>query len=487
MSTTRKLFQQTAVYGVATVLPRVLTVLLNLLLTTFIDTKQDFGNLSIIFSWIIIFNVILTYGMETSFFRFYSHSKSKKKVLSTSLLGLLATTTLFTVIAFLNLDNIELWSGKNSEYWRWVIGVLALDTLMVIPFAYLRAQGMARKYAIIKMIDVVISFVLTTFFLVFLSDFPVIQQWFPTDKVELFFIALFTPKIFLLLLLIKPYFHIEGFDVTIWKQMMKYGTPILVAGLAFAINETFDKQLIEWLSPGNSTAQAGLYTACYRLAVGMTLFATAFKLGVEPFFFSESKDKNAPQLYASITKMFVILGAIALVFYITLIDVVKLAVIDSDYYEAIFIVPYVLVAYFFFGIYQSLSVWYKVTDKTKYGAIISVFGAIITIAANVLLIPKIGYLASAITTCVAYGVMMIVSYLWSRKHFPIPYDIKSILLYLLLSIGATVVIFYLIRDSYGAGSWQQYVYGLSISLLVSAFILVREKNFILQLLKKNDS
>lgn len=485
MSSIQRLFKHTLVYGLATVLPRLLTVLLTLLLTEYLPSKTAFGEVSIIFSWIILANVLLTYGIETSFFRFYSENENKNKVISTGLLSLLGTTILFVIVAFLNLDEIARWSGKSADYWKWVIGILAFDTLMVIPFAYMRATGKAMKYAIIKMFNVIISVGMTAVFLIWLQDLPTLNQFLPADKVELYFIALMAASVVTLIVVSRIYFRSWEFDLILWKRMLKYGFPILIAGIAFAVNETFDKILLEWLLPEDATAQVGVYTACYRVAVGMTLFATAFKLGIEPFFFSESKSKNATTTYAMITKMFVVLGSIALIFYTVFIDVIKRVIIAEEYWEALEIVPIVLVAYLFFGIYQTLSVWYKVTDRTSYGAYISILGAAVTIGLNILLIPKIGYLASALTTCAAYGLMMVVSYLLGRKYYHIPYEINAILLYLAISIASTGLFFYGIRGYFGPNTWQMYLLGILLAITVAGFIWSREKSFIKSSLKKS--
>ncbi|MDP5077108.1 MAG: oligosaccharide flippase family protein [Nonlabens sp.] len=484
MSSINRLFKHTIVYGLATVLPRLLTVLLTKLLTEYLPSPDDFGQVSIIFSWIIIFNVLLTYGTETSFFRYFTETKDKSKVLGTAIGTLLASTLLFVLVAFLSLDYIESWSGKSAQYWKWVIGVLAFDTLAVVPFAYMRAQGKAIKYAIIKMINVVISVGCSALFLIWLQDIPGLRELLPSNKIELYFIALFGASTLTFFMVCKPYFSQWAFDFQLWKKMLRYGFPILIAGLAFAINETFDKILLEWMLVENATEQVGIYTACYRLAVGMTLFATAFKLGVEPFFFSESKSDNAPQLYAQITKIFVILGSVVLLTYIVMVDLIKPLLMAESYYEAMDIVPLILIAYLFFGIYQSISVWYKVTDKTKYGAYISVAGAVITIGLNIALIPKIGYMASAITTCAAYGLMMVISYVLSRKHFAIPYDLKNLLLYLGTSIGLSLTFFYYFREKLGAGSLSLYLVGIGMIAMLTLLIWTREKLFLRKLIKR---
>ncbi|RMB63527.1 polysaccharide biosynthesis protein [Dokdonia sinensis] len=473
-------------YGLATVLPRLLTLLLTPLLTEYLPDADAFGEVSIIFSYILLLNVILTYGMETAFFRFFSDRAHKGKTLSTGLITILITTTVFVIIAFLALNQIATFTEIPAVYWKWVIGVIAFDTLMVIPFAYMRAQKKSLKYALIKLLNVVITTSTAAVFLIWLPEMNAINSYLPSDKIELYFIAFLAASIITFLIVAKPYFSKWDFDVALWKKMVRYGAPILIAGLAFAVNETFDKILLQKLLPEDiAETQVGIYSACYRLSVGMTLFATAFKLGVEPFFFSESKNENATKMYAQITKMFVVLGAIALFVYVVLVDLIKPLLLTKEvYWEAMNVVPLVLIAYLFFGIYQTLSVWYKVTDKTRYGAYISVAGATLTIVVNVLLIPKIGYLASAIATCGAYGLMMVASYVMGRKHLAVPYDLKNILLYLTLSIVFTVVFFYGFREYFGIGSWQLYLVGAGMTLILVGFISFREKALLLRLLRR---
>jgi len=475
LSAIARLLKHTFVYGLATILPRLLTVLLTPLLTGYLPAV-DFGEVSLVFTWIILANVLLTYGMETAFFRFYNEKDQQEKALSTSLWSLTITTVTFAIIAFLCLEQIESFTQISAMYWRWVIGIVAFDTLMVIPFAFMRAQAKSTRYAIIKLINVVISTGTSVLFFVWLQDLPLINQYLPSDKKELFFIAFFAASVITFLVVARPYFNRIVFSAKLYKRMLRYGLPVLVAGIAFAINETFDKLLLQYLLPESTAkAQVGIYTACYRLAIGMTLYATAFKLGIEPFFFSQAKHKNAEKQYAQITKFFVIFGALALMSYMILIDVIKGILIPNPaYWEAIKITPIVLYAFFFFGIYQTLSVWYKVTDKTKYGAYISIIGAVLTLLINIIGIPLFGYVASATATCVAYGAMLVISYILSRKHMLIPYDVKGILLYLTLGIGFSAVFFYLLRENLAIGSLSLYLAGIALLSVLIAIIVIRE-------------
>ncbi|WP_124979176.1 lipopolysaccharide biosynthesis protein [Nonlabens xiamenensis] len=487
MATIKRLFQHTFIYGLATVLPRLLTVLLTRLLTEYLPGTVEFGEVSIIFSYIIFANVILTYGMETAFFRFYNDASTKVKTLGTALVSLLVTTAVFTASAYLLLEPIELLTDLSADYWKWVIGIIAVDTLMVIPFAYLRARGKSVNYALIKLFNVVITVGCTLLFFTVLPQFPAWQEYLPTDRIQLFFIAFLTANLFTFLMVMRPYFITWTIDKQLWKNMLTYGWPILLSGLAFAINETIDKILLQQFLPmdeDQAESVVGVYTAGYRLAVGMTLYAQAFRLGVEPFFFSQSQDKNAPQQYALITKAFVALGAIALMVYVVLVDAIRPLIIEPGFETAMEVVPLVLIAYFFSGIYQTLSVWYKIQDKTRYGAYISLTAAALTIFVNVLLIPHIGYMASAYATCAAYGLMMVVSYILGRRHMPIPYQIMDISLYLGVSILFSLFFFYVVRAELGIQSWPTYLVGSLLTLIVVALVSFRESALIQKILSK---
>jgi O-antigen/teichoic acid export membrane protein len=269
------------------------------------------------------------------------------------------------------------------------------------------------------------------------------------------------------------------FDKLLWKKMMHYGLPILVAGLAFAINEHFDKILLGYLLPENiAKSEVGAYSACYKLGLFMVLFATAFRLGIEPFFFSHSGNENATQTYAVITKYFVIMGSLILLGVIVFADVLKVLLLDDkSYWEAMKVVPLIILANFCLGIYNNLSVWYKLTDKTKIGAYISIIVALLTLMLNYILIPKYSYYGSAIATIVAYGSMMMISFFLGNKYYPIPYDMNKIGSYLGLSILFSIISFYGFRENYFVG----------IPLLIGFmyYIYHNEKETIANILKRN--
>ena len=255
--------------------------------------------------------------------------------------------------------------------------------------------------------------------------------------------------------LLPFYFKIKyKIDSELWKKMLRYALPVLVSGVAFSVNETFDRVLLERLLPESiAKTSVGMYSACYKLALFMMLFATAYRLGIEPFFFSQSKTKDATKNYAKILEFFVICGALILLIVVVFVDVLKLILIPNEaYWEAMKVVPILLLAYLFLGIYHNLSVWYKITDRTKFGAYISVIGAGITLLVNLMFITSFNYMASAMATLAAYFSMTLLSYYFGRKHYPIPYNIKKISIYLILTISLSALSFYQFRAQYLIGS-----------------------------------
>jgi len=443
----------------------------------------DYGDVSLIFAYFVLFNVLLAYGMETAFFRFYNSDQKKEAVLSTSAISLFLTSSLVLVVGYLLKQEISNLIHIDPDYIVLVLWILFFDALVVIPFAYLRALGKPAKYTFIKLINVVLNLGLNIVLLLFLKSWAETSSFWdlfyrPNFEVHYIFIANFIASAATLLLLIPFYFKLNyNFNVKLWRQMLNYATPVLVAGIAFSINETFDRILLERLLPENlSKASIGTYSACYKLALFMTLFAAAYRLGIEPFFFSSAKDKEAKINYAKILELFVVFGALILLIVVVFVDVLKLILIPNEsYWEAMSVVPILLLAYLFLGIYHNLSVWYKITDLTKFGAYISIFGAILTLAINLLFIPKFGYMASAIATLVAYASMAFISYFIGQKYYKVPYNLNKIGLYLTLSIGFSALSFQVFRE--------QYIVGGALILIFIAFVWVKEKTNIKQLIK----
>jgi O-antigen/teichoic acid export membrane protein len=486
LSLYKNLFKQTLIYGLATVIPRLISFILNPIYVLYLPDKSKMGEVSIIFSYLVFFNVVLSYGMETSFFRFYNAEENdKKSVISTSTVSLFWSSIVFLVLGLIFRNTLASCSHIKQEYITYTIWILTLDALAIIPFSKLRAERKPIKYALIKIGNVSISLLLTLFFLAILPKLVAENPdgffrmiYIENYQIGYIFISFIVASLSTFLVLIPNYTKISWhFDAILWKKMMKYGLPILFAGIAFAINEHFDKILLDWMHVPMS--DIGAYSACYKIGMFMVLFRTAYTLGIEPFFFSHASNENAQQTYATITKYFVIFGSFICLFVIVFIDLLKRPLVpNAHYWDAIKVVPLIVLANFFLGIYTNLSVWYKLIDKTKIGAYISLVGAAVTLILNYLLIPTMSYYGSAIATIAAYGTMMVISYKMGQKSYPIPYDMNKIFSYLGLTILFSAVSFYIptIRENY-------YVKVLLLGVFLY-FIYYSEKETLLRIIKR---
>ncbi len=478
MSTLKRFFQDTLIYGFATVFPRLMNFVL-VPLHTDILPREEYSVNTIFYVWAAFFNVLLTYGMETSFFRFFSKAKDKNLVFSTSFIALTTSTILFAVLVFVFQDQVIQLLDLQPFYFQLLFSVIVLDTLVVVPFAYLRATGRPVKFAGIKILNVLIYFGLNYYFLKVVRNHPslapdvVLNNYEVQDIVGYVFIANLAASGITFLLLLPYFFRTKiSFSLDIFIQMWKYGWPIMVAGIAFVVNENLDKILIKDMV---SDEVMGAYAGCYKLAVFMTIFVQAFKMGAEPFFFNHAEKKNARETYAVILKYFVICGSLMLLVLVSFIDFFKeLLIKDPEYWMAISIVPIILLANLFLGIYHNLAVWYKLTDRTRAGMYISIFGALITIGINVLLVPVIGFIASAWATLLAYGGMMIVSYFFGKKYYPVPYNVKKISFYLTLSVGLSIVCYRYFRE--------QYIIATLVNLLFVAVVYTMERKQLAKIL-----
>jgi O-antigen/teichoic acid export membrane protein len=481
----KSLFRQTFIYGLATVLPRMLSFILVPIYTNpAVLSTAEYGRVSFIFAYFVLFNVVLAYGMETAFFRFFNNADSQDEVASTSAISLIVSSFGLIGIAFIFRSYISTLINIDLKYLNFIFIILLLDALVIIPFAWLRATARPMRYAIIKILSVAVNLGLNIFLLLYLKDFSEGNSFFssfyrPNFEISYIFISNLIASGLTLLVLIPFYTKIKlKFDAVLWKKMMRYAMPVLIAGIAYSVNETFDRILLEKLLPADiAEEQIGMYSACYKLALFMTLFATAFRLGIEPYFFSHSKTENPQKNYAKILEYFVALGSVILLTVVVFADVLKPYIIRSEaYYDAMWIVPFILLANFCLGIYHNLSVWYKITDRTKFGAYISIFGAVVTLILNYVLIPVIGFKGSAIATLSAYAIMMLLSFYFGRKYYPIPYNLKRIVLYFGLSTFLSMMYFYTFRGNY-------YI-GITMLIVFLGLVIMLEKNQLKQILKR---
>ena len=445
MNPLKQLAGQTAVYGLGTIVPRLLNFLLLTPFYTRVFIKGEYGMVTELYAYVAFLMVLLTYGMETAYFRFVENAKNKDKVYTTALSSLFITSTLFVILVIVfaqPLADIIRYSS-NVEYIIYFALIIGIEAFTSIPFARLRQQQKPGRFAFIKIVNVLVNIFLNFFFLWLC---PVLLKNNPDSIVGLVysenigvgyaFISNLVATVITLILLIPDIFKTRiQFDSALLRSMLAYSLPLLVVGLAGMVNEVSDKIFLKYLWPDPDTAldQVGIYGACFRLAVLMTLFTQMFRYAAEPFFFAQAKERNSKTVYADVMKYFIIFGLLIFLVVMLYIDIFKYF-IGRDFHEGLFIVPIVLFANLFLGIFYNLSVWYKLTNLTRYGAIIAICGAVITIILNVMLIPKIGYLGSAWAHFACYFVMMIISYFWGKKYFPINYDLKRIFFYIIIAL-----------------------------------------------------
>lgn len=435
--------------------------------------------------WAALFAILLTFGFETAFFRFYKSEKIKKSLLSTAFLSVAFSAFVFILIAisFSDFFTSIFDFGHNPIQFKLLIGILALDTLAVIPFAYLRATNRPIRYTTIKLLNVFVIVVINLIFLKFIPEFIkegkplptfLISAFDSTKIVNFIFIANLIGSAFSLVLLLPILLKFKWtFNTFLFKKMLSYSWPIAVAGIAYVINENLDKILIGKML---DKSVMGIYSACYKLAIFMNLYIMGFRLGAEPFFFNHSNHKNAKETYARILNYFIIIGALVFVAIVVFIDVLKQLFINEKYWAAIGIVPIILLANLFLGIYHNLAIWYKLTDKTRFAMLFSIIGAILTIVFNVVYIPKIGFIASAWATLLAYGSMMLLSYFIGKKHYPVPYNLKKSGSYLVASIVISFISFNYFRENY--------LISIGLVLVFGALIFWNEKKEIYAIIKR---
>ncbi|MFK7750010.1 MAG: MATE family efflux transporter [Kordia sp.] len=485
MSALKKFFKDTIIYGIAAILPRAINIGL-VGLHTDVFKSNKFAENTEYYVYAAYLNALLTYGMETAFFRFFSKEKEKGKIISTSFITLLFTTLIFLALGLTFAPEITKTFGfKKVMYVKILVWTVFLDTIVVIPFAYLRVTNRPIRFAGIKIANILFLAVLNFLFLWAIPNGIISEGILPEPlnfyekgepQVIYIFLANVFASVFTLALLFPNILKIKWtFDQKVLQKLLIYGLPIMVGSLAYVTNENIDKL---FLGDMIGATEMGKYSACYKLGVFMTLYITAFRLGAEPFFFNHAKEKNAKNNYATIFKWFSILGAIFMLVVVAYIDLFASILIRQDeYLDALAIVPVILLANLFLGIYNNLSIWYKLTDKTKYGMYISIFGAIVTIVFNLIMIEKIGFMASAWATLVAYGSMMVISYILGQKHYKVPYNIKQVGGYVILAAVLSAVSFY-------DGFRGNYIIATALVLLFLGIIYISERKELKRLLKK---
>lgn len=452
---------QTVIYGMGTIIPRLLNYLLVPLYTR-VFVAGVYGQITDLYAWIALLLALLTYGMETTFFR-YTQKEDPDRVFNNIVSCIITTTSVFLLIYIIFYKNFAhlIQYEHNTQYVLFLGLIVALDALTAVPFAKLRKNNKAKLFTLIKIANVSLNIGLNLFFLIVIPEtaLAISEKVFGPQAGLLVWVLVSNVLSSLLsLLLLLPQF--KGFHFTLDKSlirpMLAYSLPILLISLVGMVNEVADKILIKYLTPipepetlevlemtGEEYAlqQLGIYGANFKLAVLMTIFIQMFRYASEPFFFGKAKDRNAPELYAKVMTYFVIFCLLIFLGVMLYMDLLKYFVGEkgSDYHEGLIIVPIVLIANMFYGIVFNLSIWFKLTDRTFSGTIISIIGASVTLLCLFILVPRIGYLGAAIAHLGCYTVMMLVSYIWGQKVFPVPYQVGRIILYFIFAIALFMV------------------------------------------------
>jgi O-antigen/teichoic acid export membrane protein len=465
MSAIKRFLGQTAIYGLTTVISRLFNFILTPIFTE-VFKPAVYAIFTKMYASASLMNAVLAFGMESTFFRYLNkHEDKKQEVYNNAFFCIAFLSLLFLATGLVFTERIAGHFADNSreladyiKYVRYVVWVVFIDALCVIPFAKLRAEDRPTRYSVIKFLNIG-TFI--GFNLLFLFGVPAIikmggstgdwlASWYRFKWVGYIFISnlIASGLTFVMLLpeLLKLQFR---FDKPLFNKMISYSWPVLVANLSFVVNENLDKMIIQEL--GVSQFDLGVYGGVCKIAVFLMLFITAFRLGAEPFFFSHAKNANAKETYASILNYFVVALALIFVGLVANIEILK-HFIDKEYWVGLHVVPVLLFGYVCLGIYSNLSIWYRLSDQTKYGLYISVIGALTTILLNIMLVPSFGYVGSAWVSLLAYLIMMVTSYVLGQRNYPIPYDLKRITSYLVISIVLVILSFWVFNRNIYIGN-----------------------------------
>jgi O-antigen/teichoic acid export membrane protein len=445
MKEVRKLAGQTIVYGLGTIIPRFLNyaVMTPFYTRIFLHEQAKYGIITELYAWMAILLVILTYGMETGYFRFSQKQENPDKVYSTSLISLLVTSLLFIVLVntFIAPVSALMNYRNNHDYIRMFTTIVAIDAFCAIPFAKLRRENKPVAFSVLKILNVIITIVLVVFLL---KIAPGIWEkstgWFrnvynPDYKVGYVFVANLVSSCCTLIFLLPYILGIKfKFDGGLWYRMITYSFPLLLAGLSGTLNDVIDKVLLRrMIGEADGLTVLGKYGAGYKIGVLMALFIQMFRFAAEPFFFERAKHSDAKQTYSEVMKYFIIIMLAVFLFINLYISGFKY-IIGSTYREAIVVVPIISMAYLFYGIYINHSIWYKLNDMTMFAVYITLAGAAITVIINVIFIPVYGYMASAWAHIASYGSMIILSFIFAEKRYKVSYNMKQFIPYFLVAI-----------------------------------------------------
>ncbi|MEC5148151.1 Membrane protein involved in the export of O-antigen and teichoic acid [Chitinophaga sp. 212800010-3] len=494
----KNLAGQTIFYGLSNIVSK----LLNYFLTPFyltILSRASFGEMSNVYAYIPFANIVLTYGMETAFFRF-AKKENKAHVLGTSTISLILSTISITLLMLmLRSPVINSYAGElaglagHPAYYTYVVLLMAFDALTAIPFAQLRLEGRPMKYAAIRIAGIVTTIFFNIFFLVICPKlYASGHHWLPdvssgSEQTGYIYLSNMLGSAITLVLFLPQISKIEWkFNSGLWKQMMHYALPLIIVGMAGMVNETFDRAwfLPQFLPGDDMEAKKeiiALYSANYKLAILITMFIQAFRLGAEPYFFKQAESGDPRKIYARIMKLFVIMLCFMFLFVSLYLNIWKAFLRTPFYYQGMRIVPVLLLANMFLGIYYNLTIWFKLTDRTKTGAVITLITAVLAFLLNYWWIPVMGYYGAALATMVCYFVQMIICYLLGQKYYPIPYHLPKLITY----VGLAIMVYYVFNWLNSRLLSPDNIYALRpLSLLVATFFFFAYGWFIFRMEKR---
>ena len=447
MSGMKSLAKDTAIYGLSSILGRFLNWCFVFLYINVLKTTAEYGIVTNLYAYMALLLILLTYGMETGFFRFANDREEKDplKVYTTGLISLATSSTLFFVAVWVFRAPLAgiLGYPEHTDYVWMMALIIAMDAFSALPFAYLRYQKRPVRFAVIKLLSIFLNIVFNLFFILLCpwlyKIHPEWISWFfnPDFLVGYILVSNVISSGAILLVLVPEIFGIHyRFDARVLKRMLRYSFPLLILGIAGIMNQTFDKMFYPVLASGRPDAMSelGIYGAVYKIAIVMVMFTQAFRFAYEPFIFSKNREKGEgnKQAYSDAMKYFIIFGLLIFLGVMFYLDIVKYFM-PPAYYVGLAVVPIVMLADLFFGIFFNLSLWYKLTDRTQWGAWFSLFGFVITAVMNIAFVPRFGYMACAWAAFVCYLCMMVASYFIGQRIYPIRYDLRSAFVYTLLA------------------------------------------------------
>lgn len=481
----KKLASQTLWYGA----PRMFSKFLSLgvsLLGFYIFDPSGSAPFTLIYALIPFFNILFTYGLETSYFRF-ANSYPKRTLYNTLFLSILGSTLLFSSILWLFRSNITefLELQKNPEYVEWMIGIIFFDTLCVIPMVKLRQEEKAKKYAFINMFTVSLTVAIIIFFYFYAqpayakNPYSILGQFYdPSVGVGYFFLANMIASFVTILLLYKEFLQVRlEFDSKLWKKVLNYSYPLVIVGFGGMVNEMLSRLVymkVRDVPHEIKEFELGVFGANYKLAMLITIFIQIFRMAAEPFFFNQSKNEGAQVMYARVMKFFVIAACFMFLAIVMFLEVWKFLIANQhpEYAQGLYIVPILSLASIFLGVYYNLSIWYKLMDKNMTGAWITLSGAAITILLNILLIPKFNYFGAAWATFFCYAFMMLACYRIGQKHYPIPYATKKLIAYVVVVVLLFFVHELIILPFEKNTTTYWIFYFASAAILIGLFVLL---------------